>query len=255
METDLKEFTKLFNQLVHRHSYLDVFNDFLDMVIYALANQQYEAEYLQVISKYSKEEQSQFAHLFAEMIKLMDGDGSGFVDALGEFFMMNITRGHNGQFFTPTSVTDFMAAISGEKNEVQNKTICDPACGSGRMLLSFAKNNSKDNWFFGADLDNTCVKMCVINLCLNGMKGQVAHMNSLSLEMYGVYEIYLDAKRFNIPTIRKMNIEDSVFHTNKEVFLKAHFEKQETIKHTGLKTTNNNQVVVDLFSQPELEAS
>jgi type I restriction-modification system DNA methylase subunit len=254
METDLKEFTKLFNQLAHRHSYLEVFNDFLDMVIYALANQQYEEEYKQLISKYSKEEQEKFAHLFAEMVILMDGDGRGYVDALGEYFMIHITRGHNGQFFTPTSVTDFMALIVGDEPPVRNKTICDPACGSGRMLLSFAKSNTKDNWFFAADLDHTCVKMCVINLCLNGMKGQVAHMNSLSLDMYCVYEIYLDAKRFYIPTIRKINIEDSVFHTNKEAFLKAHFEKQETIKQTGSKATNNNQIVLDLFSQPELEA-
>ena len=255
METDLKEFTKLFNQLAHRHSYLEVFNDFLDMVIYALANQQYEEEYKQVISKYNKQEQNQFAYLFAEMVLLMDDKGNGFVDCLGEFFMVNITRGRNGQFFTPTSVTDFMAQIVGDEPPVTNKTICDPACGSGRMLLSFAKSNSKDNWFFGADLDHTCVKMCVINLCLNGMKGQVAHMNSLSLDMYGVYEIYLDAARFYIPTIRKMPVEQSVFYHEKEAFLKAHFEKQETAKHRDSKETNSNQIVLDLFSQPELEAS
>jgi hypothetical protein len=51
-----------------------------------------------------------------------------------------------------------------------------------------------------------------------------------------------------------MPIEESIFYYEKEAFLKAHLEKQE-IKHTGSKDTNNNQIVLDLFSQPELEAS
>jgi len=113
MEADLKEFTKLFNQLAHKHSYADVFTDFLDIVIYALANQQYEAEYIQLISKYNNQEQNQFANLFAEMILVMDNKGNGFADCLGEFFMIHITaalkygriagtkqKGQNGYVFS-----------------------------------------------------------------------------------------------------------------------------------------------------------
>ena len=36
-----------------------------------------------------------------------------------------------------------------EMEEKEGKRILDPACGSGRMLLSYAKQNHK-NHFFGA---------------------------------------------------------------------------------------------------------
>jgi len=33
----------------------------------------------------------------------------GFRDPLGEFYMMHISHGHLGQYFTPEPITDFMA--------------------------------------------------------------------------------------------------------------------------------------------------
>ena len=161
---------------------------------------------------------------------VMDNNGAGLADCLGEFFQTHITRGAHGQFFTPPHVTDMIAQMTmGE--EAKEKTIMDPACGSGRMLLSAAKV-SRRNYFFGADLDNRCSKMCTINLCLNGLIGEVAFMNSLTLEHWGGYEIFLDEKRMYVPTIKKLNAGEGVLANQKFSYNK----EEEPAKEKSYKT-------------------
>lgn len=70
----------------------------------------------------------------------------------------------------------------GESSQ-QGQTVCDPTCGSGRMLLAAAKINRYMR-FYGADLDITCCKMALINTLLNSLQGEIAHMNTLSNEFY-----------------------------------------------------------------------
>ena len=61
-----------------------------------------------------------------------------------------------------------------EKGEV---TVCDPAVGSGVMLLAFAKvvNAEFGRWgvnklrLYGQDIDMRCVLMCKIQLRMNGL--------------------------------------------------------------------------------------
>ena len=195
-------FVKVFDQICRSRSESEVFDDFLDICICCLSGQQYEEEYLSVIKKYQKEEVLLFSELFAVMVNLMDADSQGSTDCLGEFFQQHITRGRNGQYFTPDTVCDFMGQILIDEETI-GKTIMDPACGSGRMLLSTAKC-SRNNIFFGADIDKRCSKMAAINLCLNGLIGEIAWMNSLSLEHWGGYEIFRDSRRLNVPTIRKL---------------------------------------------------
>jgi hypothetical protein len=51
------------------------------------------------------------------------------------------------------------------------------------MLLSAAKRN-RHALFYGADLDLTCCKMSLVNMMLNSLTGEIAHMNSLSNEFF-----------------------------------------------------------------------
>ncbi len=65
-------------------------------------------------------------------------------------------------------------------------TVCDPCCGSGRMLLGVAEQQR--HWeFIGQDVDLRCVRMTAINLGLRNLYGYVIHGNSLALEKKLVY--------------------------------------------------------------------
>ena len=117
-----------------------------------------------------------------------------FRDILGELFMrLDINSVRAGQFFTPWSVAEMMARVQFDRTvferTVQEKglvTVCDPAVGSGVMLLAFGKvvHNELGRWgvnklrLYGADIDQRCVHMCRIQLRMNGLD-EVGRMAAL----------------------------------------------------------------------------
>jgi type I restriction enzyme M protein len=74
-----------------------------------------------------------------------------------------------GEFFTPQEVGELLAKITLiGKNEV-NK-VYDPACGSGSLLLKFAKVLGKENvkqGFYGQEINLTTYNLCRINMFLH----------------------------------------------------------------------------------------
>lgn len=175
-----------------------VFNDLLTLSICSFhrtniqsrlqqKDEENEALYMRAIKPYARENLNDFAKAIG--ILHLNAVQNPYTDILGEFFMHEITRGQNGQYFTPEPLCDMIAQmqISSCSDEF-NKRVFDPACGSGRMLLSGAKINPK-NYFFGADNSNTCAKMAAVNFFINGLRGEVAWMNSLSMEFYGAWHI------------------------------------------------------------------
>lgn len=117
------------------------------------------------------------------LVSIIGDISEGFEDPLGELYMLAISNGHSGQYFTPTPICNMMAAINIGDNSYPGQTVYDPACGSGRMLLAAAKIN-RHMRFYGADLDLTCCKMSLVNMMLNSLTGEIAHMNTLSNEFY-----------------------------------------------------------------------
>lgn len=126
---------------------------------------------------------------YAEALKLLGELSEGYHDSLGDMFMENISHGSNSQFFTPEHVCEFMAKITDNVGE----EIADPTCGSGRLLLKSLQISREDNkvepTLYGCDLDHRCVKMTLLNLCLNSARGDVEWGNSLMLTIYKTYHI------------------------------------------------------------------
>ncbi len=189
-----------------------VFEDFLTFTRCALAGQTMEEEYLATIAKgYGKGEKGRrgidtITEAFGRLVVAMDETQQ---DVLGDIFTGAITYGERGQFFTPDSVCDLMGSLSvpTEKTD-EPKTVCDPACGSGRMLLSVAKH--QPHWeFTGQDVDHRAAQMTAINLGLNGLRGWAVWQNTLTLECHRVYKI-----GFNLTggVIREIPVEQSPFH-------------------------------------------
>jgi type I restriction-modification system DNA methylase subunit len=182
------DFRKLFEQLSYRHSYADTFTHFLDFALFMLDphRDRTHVEYLENI--YTEKEAPLMCNLFEAWAEASDNNGEGFHDVLGELFMEFVSHGRNGQFFTPQPVCDMMALMTIGENLQDGETINDPACGSGRTLMAAAKINRRA-LFYGADSDLTCCKMTALNMIINTMQGEVAHMNSLSLEYFKSYHI------------------------------------------------------------------
>lgn len=186
-----------------------VFNDFVTMGIctyhktniqtrLAIKDEQNEKLYMETIKKYEREELNTFAQALGELqMHIYDNPYS---DPLGEFYMQNVSNGLNGEFFTPESLCEVLTLVHGEKGSIEKNTVYDPACGSGRLLLSFAKNNP-DNHFYGTDVSNSCSKMATLSFFFNGLRGEVSWMNTLSMEWYGGWEI--NARGLGIVPIEK----------------------------------------------------
>lgn len=171
-------FIKLFNTIAPRYHRYDIFRDFVHMVAAALHNRTIhsatlEAEYMQIIGRYSKEEAVQFSHLLGELIILIAQEPK---DTLGELYMsLDFGNSHTGQFFTPSSVSELMAKLTySDAFTTLNTpfiTVSEPACGAGGMVLAMVKtmlshghNPSETMWVQCQDIDRTAAFMCFIQL-------------------------------------------------------------------------------------------
>lgn len=235
-----KEFSKLIDNMAYRHGRQAIFSDFLDLAICSFhstnlrsrlmeKDEANEKKYLSIIGKYGRNDQLIFPQMLACLVNhTADNE---YEDIFGDWFMENISNGHNGQFFTPQCVCDLMASINLPEGE-SGKTVCDPCCGSGRLLLSVAKI-APNNYFYAADNYHDCAKMTAINMFLNGLRGEVAHMDTLSLSWYGAYQI--NSQGIGIIPLPK---ENSIFWHDAENRNRQYEEiKQKEIEEALFKKT------------------
>ena len=76
-----------------------------------------------------------------------------------------------GEFFTPQQVSELLARLASWNNPNIQK-VYDPACGSGSLLLKFAKTIGKENpnlKYFGQEVNPTTYNLCRINMFLHNV--------------------------------------------------------------------------------------
>ena len=76
-----------------------------------------------------------------------------------------------GEFFTPQQVSELLARLASWRNPNIQK-VYDPACGSGSLLLKFAKTVGKVNpnlKYFGQEVNPTTYNLCRINMFLHNV--------------------------------------------------------------------------------------
>lgn len=132
-----------------------------------------------------------------KLVKLINGvasmnlkDSDNTIDLFGDAYeyLMGMYASNagksGGEFFTPQEVSELLTKITlVDKTEV-NK-VYDPACGSGSLLLKFAKILGKDkvrNGFFGQEINITTYNLCRINMFLHDIgyeKFDIAHGDTL----------------------------------------------------------------------------
>ena len=193
----ISEFTQTIQPLARRYDIHRLFDDLLTLIICSHhrtniqsqlqeQDEANEAMYHDIIQRYEKDELTVFAQLTG--ILYNNVLQAPYSDLLGEYFMQEISKGHNGQYFTPMPVCEMMASIQMGDPEAAGLRVADPASGSGRMLLACAKRQPA-NYFYAADVSHSCAKMAAVNFFLNGLRGEVSWMNSLSNEWFGGWSI------------------------------------------------------------------
>lgn len=117
------------------------------------------------------------------LVKLLDKVGElklgnyadNSIDAFGDAYEFLMTMyassagKSGGEFFTPQEVSELLARITLVGKEEVNK-VYDPACGSGSLLLQYAKVLGKENvrdGFYGQELNLTTYNLCRINMFLH----------------------------------------------------------------------------------------
>ncbi len=125
----------------------------------------------------------------------LSGGAGGFsdntIDLFGDAYeylmqMYASTAGKSGgEFYTPQEVADLLARITVAGRTEVNK-VYDPACGSGSLLLSFARVLGQDKvrrGFFGQEINLTTYNLCRINMFLHNVnyeKFDIAHGDTLT---------------------------------------------------------------------------
>ena len=133
------------------------------------------------------------------LVSLLNGVGNmrlghyqdNTIDAFGDAYeyLMRLYASNagksGGEYFTPQEVSELLTHLTVVGKTQVNK-VYDPACGSGSLLLKFAKILGKENvrnGFFGQDDNLTSYNLCRINMFLHDINFDnfdIAHGNTLT---------------------------------------------------------------------------
>ena len=133
-----------------------------------------------------------------KLVRLLDAVGDlplgsfedNTIDAFGDAYeylmqMYASSAGKSGgEYYTPQEVSELLARITVAGKDEVNK-VYDPACGSGGLLLQFAKVLGEDNvrqGFYGQEINLTTYNLARINMFLHDIpyeKFDIAHGDTL----------------------------------------------------------------------------
>ena len=116
------------------------------------------------------------------LLKVRDMDlGERFeenrIDAFGDAyeFLMTMYASNagksGGEFFTPQEVSELLAKLTAADGH-EIRSVYDPACGSGSLLLKFSKTIGKENpalKYYGQEINPTTYNLCRINMFLHNI--------------------------------------------------------------------------------------
>ncbi|MCC6755909.1 MAG: type I restriction-modification system subunit M, partial [Solirubrobacterales bacterium] len=134
-----------------------------------------------------------------KLVKLLDAIGDlglgsfsdNTIDAFGDAYEYLMTMyassagKSGGEFFTPQEVSELLTRIAVVGKDSVNK-VYDPACGSGSLLLKFAKVLGRENvrqGFFGQEINLTTYNLARINMFLHDVnfeKFDISHGDTLT---------------------------------------------------------------------------
>jgi type I restriction enzyme M protein len=214
---DLRQFHSVFQKLAYyKYDPAEVLDTFLEWVAWGFCSD--NSLTWESGKRFDESERTIFFELYKEWALLMKAKithEKAWFDVFGTYYEIHVAgnsrRSSKGQFFTPEPICDFMVLAQGGGI---GQNVSDPACGSGRFLLSYHAHNP-GNFLYAEDIDKTCCLMTICNFLIHGAVGEVVHHNSLDPNSWfngWVVNENLNNpthKHFGIPHVRKLNREDS----------------------------------------------
>ena len=138
-----------------------------------------------------------------KLVKLLNGIGElklgdyqdNTIDAFGDAyeFLMGMYASNagksGGEYYTPQEVSELLTHLTLVGKTEVNK-VYDPACGSGSLLLKFAKILGKENvrqGFFGQEINITTYNLCRINMFLHDIDyGKLILLTKIRLLIHNI---------------------------------------------------------------------
>lgn len=155
-----------------------------------------EARYLQIVRQYRPDILDLFPCVLAELVNAFE---AGIPDVLGSLFHdLELHNKARGQFFTPYSICQMMAAVSladgaDLRARIEQRGFIramEPACGAGSMVIALAEtmkargiNYQRHLHVTAIDIDPRAVHMAYSQLSLLHVPAHLMVGNSLSGEI------------------------------------------------------------------------
>lgn len=198
MKSYKNDFMKCLQSIEYGRNNYDVFQDFLTLASLSFHNviakdEKVEKEYLDIIGRYKNKKQ--FAELLVITTLALEEKPQDF---LGDIFMSaGFGNVRGGQFFTPYHLSKMMSEITignNFKEQIEKDgyvTLSEPCCGAGGMIIAASEvmkekgfNPQTQMRFTGIDIDLKCCQMAYIQTSLLGLRGEIYHGNTISMEMW-----------------------------------------------------------------------
>ena len=125
-----------------------------------------------------KEKNARLKNLLADFNELtLDESHLENSDVIGEAYMFLIEKFASdagkkaGEFFTPAEVSTLLARLTKSKPGAR---ICDPACGSGSLLIKAGKEVGSNNFsLYGQEVNGSTWALAMMNMFLHGFDNAV----------------------------------------------------------------------------------
>ena len=130
-----------------------------------------------------------FAKALAFMTASLQNDMADFI---GPVFMETNADPSFGQFFTPDSLCDLVAALTARDwTPGERQTVQEPAAGVGAMMLALARQRraaggdpAQDLHFSAIEINGTTARACFVQMDLAGLSADVFWGDSLKMKMF-----------------------------------------------------------------------
>jgi type I restriction enzyme M protein len=120
----------------------------------------------------TRQRNTRLNHLLEDLVGLdLRPEAVGHMDIIGdvyEYLIEKFAAGAGkkaGEFYTPASVSETLARLVAPK---RGDRICDPACGSGSLLIRVAKQVGSDDFsLYGQEMNGSTWALCKMNMFLH----------------------------------------------------------------------------------------